>query len=89
MTKSEPVIGREIWPVFDYCEEHIEKSFDDALNGKLTVEKAVEMLPHMERMVELLDRALTENGTNGYPRPQLVTMKSTLISIINNFRAQL
>ena len=90
MTKPpEPVIGREIWPLFDYCEEHLEGPFDDALNGNITAESAVKLLPHMEHMVELIDRALTERETSGYPRDQFVQMKASLITMIANFRSAL
>jgi len=90
MTKpSDPVIGREIWPLMEYQEAHLEGPFNEALAGNLTAEGAVKLLPHMEHMVELIDRALTERGTSGYPRDEFIKMKSTLITMIHNFRSAL
>jgi len=86
---TDPVIGREIWPLMEYQETYLEGPYDEALNGNLTAEGVVKLLPHMEHMVELIDRALNERGTSGYPRAEFTKMKSTLITMIANFRSAL
>jgi len=86
---SDPVIGREIWPLFDYCDKYIEGKLDKAGGEGLTPQEAVDLLPHMNRTVELIDRALVEPNTSGYPRQELITMKTTLITMLNGFKEQL
>ena len=86
---SDPVIGREIWPLFDYCDKYIDGKLDKAGDEGLTPQEAVDLLPHMHHTVELIDRALTERETSGYPRQELITMKTTLITMLNGFQAQL
>ena len=90
MTKpSDPVIGREIWPLFEYCDKYIDGKLEKAGGEGLTPQEAVDLLPHMYRTVELIDRALTERETSGYPRQELITMKTRLITMLNEFKQQL
>ena len=83
---TQPVIGLEIWPLIDYVDDHLDQPFNDAIAGNLTPEGAVKLLPHMEHMVELIDRALTERDTSGYPRQQFIQMKSSLITMISSVK---
>lgn len=86
---SDPVIGREIWPVFVYCNKHIDAPLAKAGDEGLTAAEAANLMPHMQHTIELIDRALTEPNTRGYPRKDLARMKSWLITMHANFQEQL
>ena len=86
---SDPVIGREIWPVFVYCNKHIDAPLAKAGDEGLTAAEAANLMPHMQHTIELIDRALTERETSGYPRKELITMKTRLITMHANFQEQL
>ena len=73
-----PVIGHKIWPCFDFLEKHFSET-----DSYETAQDLINKKPIFQQAIQLVDEALVEANTAGYPRSQLSQYKQTLSSALH------